>query len=59
MKKNAQTLVEYFLIFIVVAIALFSIQRSVNLKSVKNYVFMRPTDSTGKTINIEPMTGGN
>ena len=59
MKKNAQTLVEYMLIFVVVALALFYIQQKVNFKSVKNYVFARPADETGKVINIEAMTGGN
>ena len=59
MKKNAQTIVEYMLIFVIVAIALFYIQQNVNFKSIKNYVFMRPADATGATINIESMTGGN
>ena len=59
MKKNAQTLVEYMLIFVVVAIALFYIQQKVIFKSIKNYVFARPANETGKVINIEAMTGGN
>ena len=59
MRKIAQSMVEYMLIFIIVAIALFSILSGVNFKSIKNYVFMRSVDTTGKVINIESMTGEN
>ncbi len=59
MKLKAQNLVEYGLIATVVALALFGAMRGVNFKKLKNYVFMRPADSTGSVIEIESMTGEN
>lgn len=60
MKKRAQTLVEYILIFILVAIMAFQFAANFDFNAVRRYVFMRPVDSTDSTkINIEPMTEGN
>ena len=59
MKIKAQTTLEYMLIFMIVAVALFGAMAKVDFKAIKNYVFMRPADEAGNTITIEAMTGGN
>ena len=61
MKKKAQkgqNLVEYLLIVAMVAIIIgYGFVGKFDFKSLKNYVFMRPADSTDATkIKIEAMT---
>jgi len=57
MKKKGQNLIEYILIFAMVAIATYGFVMKFDFKKIKNYVFMRPADSTGSTkIKIEAMT---
>lgn len=57
MKKKGQNLVEYLLIAAIVAIACVTILMKVNMKSLRNYVFMQPADSTDSTqIKIKAMT---
>lgn len=57
MRKNAQNLVEYFLIFSLMAVAMFGFAAKFDFKNLKNYIFMRPANSTTGIITIEPMTG--
>lgn len=58
MKKSGQNLIEYLLIAAIVAVAGFGILFKFNFKALKNYVFMRPADSSDTAkIRIEPMTG--
>jgi len=54
--KKAQNLVEYILIFLLVAVAGYMFVSKMDLKSIKNYVFMRPADSSGTQITVEAMT---
>jgi len=55
--KKAQNLVEYALIFSLVAIVCLVFTSKMDLRAIKNYIFMRPADSTDSTkINIEAMT---
>lgn len=57
MKKKAQNLLEYILIFALVAVAGAAFATKFDLKKIKNYVFNRPADATDSTkITIEPMT---
>lgn len=64
MKKiKSQNLIEYILIFALIAIAGYAFVSKFDLKTLRNYVFMRPASTstvngvTGTRINIEPMTG--
>lgn len=58
--KKGQNLMEYILIFAMVAIAGYGFVAKFNLNTIKNYVFMRPADSTDPAkIKIEAMTDGN
>jgi len=70
--KKAQNIVEYALILAFVALICLMFTSKMDLKSIKNYVFMRPAasgqvidpltdpgvvdDSASKQINIEAMT---
>jgi len=55
--KKAQNLVEYALIFSLVAIICLVFTSKMDLQSIKNYVFARPADADDSTkINIEAMT---
>ncbi len=55
--KKAQNLLEYILIFAMIAIAAYGFVFKLDLKKIKNYVFMRPADSMDSTkIKIEAMT---
>ena len=57
MKKKGQTLIEYILIVAMVAIAGYGFVSKFDFRTLKNYVFMRPADSTDSTkIKIEAMT---
>lgn len=57
MKKKAQNLLEYILIFAMVAIAGYGFVAKFDLKKIKNYVFERPTDSADSSkIKIDSMT---
>ena len=56
--KKAQNMLEYLLIASIVAVACYMFVSKFDLKSIKNYVFMRTPDATDTTkIKIEPMTG--
>jgi len=56
-QKKSQNLVEYLLIFAMVAIVSYGFVAKINLKTIKNYVFDRPADTTDPTkIKIEAMT---
>ena len=60
MKKKAQTLVEYVLIFVLVSLIAYTFVSKFNFQAIKSYVFMRPVDSTNSSkIKIEPMTEGD
>lgn len=55
--KKGQNLLEYILIFAMVAIAAYAFSSHFNLNILKSYVFMRPADSTDSSkITIESMT---
>lgn len=54
--KKAQSLLEYILIFSVVAMAGYVISSKMDFKALRNYVFVRPADSTTGVIKIEAMT---
>jgi len=55
--RKAQTVIEYVLIAALVAIISATCASKMNLKSIKNYVFDRPSDTTTPSqINIEAMT---
>lgn len=60
MKKNqkkAQNLLEYILIFAMVAIAGYAFAAKFDIRKIKNYVFDRPADSSSPSkIKIEAMT---
>ena len=58
LEKQAQTVTEYMLIFVIISLGLFTIASHFNLKSIKNMVFSRPADASGTSITIEAMTGG-
>ena len=51
--KKGQTVVEYFLIFALVALFATTFASKFDFKKIKNYVFSRP--SGGPVIEIEPM----
>lgn len=56
MKKQGQNLVEYILIFAMVAtICYFGFAGKFNVTAIKNLIFNRSTDNAGK-IKIEAMT---
>lgn len=60
MKKKAQTLIEYVLIFILVVVMVYTFLAGFDFEAIKRYVFIRPVDSTDSTkIKIEAMTEGN
>ena len=55
--KKAQNLLEYILIFMIVAVAGYVISTKVNLNNIKSYVFTRPLSSSDRSkIEIEAMT---
>lgn len=57
MKRLAQNLLEYILIFAVIAVVVGMVVSKFNLNVIKNYVFNRPADSTDPSkIKIEAMT---
>lgn len=57
MKKKSQNLLEYILIFAMLAVAGYAFVAKFDLKTLKNYVFMRPADNADTTkIKIEAMT---
>lgn len=56
--KKGQNLLEYILIFSLVAVAAYAVLFKFDFKAIKNYVFMRPADSDNSNqITIEAMTG--
>lgn len=59
--KKAQNLIEYILIAAMVAVILgYGFVGKMDFNKLKNYVFIRPTDSTDSSkINIEAMTDVN
>lgn len=55
--KKSQNLLEYVLIFAMVAVVVGLVASKFDLRTIKNYVFMRPADSTDSSqIKIEAMT---
>ena len=58
MKKiKSQNLLEYILIAALIAVVCAVVVSKFDLRTIKNYVFMRPADSTDPSkIKIEPMT---
>jgi hypothetical protein len=55
--KKAQTLLEYVLIVAFMALLAYVTASKFDLKTLKNYVFMRPADTSNPSqINIEAMT---
>lgn len=55
--KKGQNLLEYILIFAMLAIVGYVFVSKFNFNSLKGYVFMRPADSADATkIKIEAMT---
>ena len=55
--KKAQTLLEYVLIVAFVGLVAGMAASSFDLRTIKNYVFTRPADSSNPSqINIEAMT---
>lgn len=52
--KKGQTVVEYFLIFILVALFATVFASKFDIKSIKNYIFTSP--SNGPQIEVEAMT---
>jgi len=60
MKKKGQNLIEYILIFAMVVVVTYGFVLKVDFKTLKNYVFMRPADSSDPSkIKIEAMTNGD
>lgn len=59
--KKAQNLLEYILIVAMVAVVFgCAFVGKIDIKNLKNYVFIRPADSTDASkINIEAMTDVN
>jgi len=56
-KVKAQNVLEYILIASLIAISGYLFVSKFDLQQLKNYVFMRPSDSTDSTkIKIEAMT---
>ena len=56
-KVKAQNLIEYILIASMIALAGYLFVSKFDMQKIKNYVFMRPADSTDSTkIKIEAMT---
>lgn len=53
--RKAQNLLEYILIFALVAVMGYVFMANFDLKKIKNYVFGRPSDSATE-IKIEAMT---
>jgi hypothetical protein len=57
MKKKGQNLIEYALILAMIAVIGALFVSKFDLRAIKNYVFMRPADSTDPTkIKVEAMT---
>ena len=57
MRRRAQNVVEYALIFAIVAVAALMLSNRIDLKKVRDYVFVRPSSQTNPShIRIEPMT---
>lgn len=55
--KKGQNLLEYVLIFAMIAVVGSLVVSKFDLRTIKNYVFMRPADSTDSSkIKIEAMT---
>lgn len=60
MKKSGQNLIEYILIGAMVAIVGLGILFKFDFQALKNYVFMRPADTSNPSrIKIEAMTDSN
>lgn len=55
MRKNAQNLIEYALIFALIAVMGGVAVSKFDFGKIRNFVFARPT-GTGSSINIDPMT---
>lgn len=56
-RKKGQNLLEYILIFAMIAVASYAFMSKFDLRTLKNYVFMRPADSSDSSkIKIEAMT---
>ena len=55
--KKGQNLLEYLLIFAIVAVAAFYFAGNMDLNAIKNYIFVRPPSADNPSqIKIEPMT---
>lgn len=57
MKLRSQNLVEYLLIFALIAVAGYAFMSKIDLKSIKNYVFMRPAQED--TIIVKDNNGND
>lgn len=62
MKRNGQNLLEYVLIFAMVAIIGYAFVANFDMQTIRNYIFKRPASEstvngvTSTRINIEAMT---
>ena len=54
--KRGQNLLEYILIFAMIAFVGYVFVAKFDLKTLKNYVFNRPSESGSSKIKIEAMT---
>lgn len=58
--KKGQNLIEYILIFAVVALLAYAFISRIDLRTIRNYVFVRSPSATNPSqIEIEPMTDDN
>lgn len=57
MKLRSQNLVEYLLIFALLAVAGYAFMSKIDLRSIKNYVFMRPAQED--TIIVKDNNGND
>lgn len=56
-KRNAQGLLEYILIFAMIAVVSLGFVTKFDLSKIRNHIFDRPADTTDPSrITIEPMT---